>query len=89
MRFDDTIQAKVIDLARSYGAKRLILFGSALDRSHDARDIDLACDGIDGWEIYGFAARLEEVTGATVDVIPLTPQTRFTRHIERIGQRLM
>ncbi len=84
-----TIQAKVVDLARSYGAKRLILFGSALDRSHDARDIDLACDGIEGWAIYGFAARLEDELRTTVDVVPLTPETRLTRHIEKVGQRLM
>ncbi|MEI6705164.1 MAG: hypothetical protein WCL71_16785, partial [Deltaproteobacteria bacterium] len=32
-------------LARSYGATRLFLFGSALDNPVEARDIDLACDG--------------------------------------------
>lgn len=39
---------RIIDVAKIYGATRLILFGSAVDMPENARDIDIACDGVDG-----------------------------------------
>ena len=79
---------KAIDMAQDYGATRLILFGSALKAPAQARDLDLACDGIAGWKLYELAARLEEELGALVDLVPLAPATRFTRWIETQGQVL-
>lgn len=80
---------KIIGFAKSYGATRLILFGSALERPEDARDIDVACDGIDGWKLYEMTARLEEELGAPLDIVPLSPPTRFTRFIEARGKVLL
>jgi hypothetical protein len=54
-----------------------------------ARDIDLACDGIVGWRLYELAARLEEEINALLDLVPLTPSTRFTQMVERRGRRLI
>jgi predicted nucleotidyltransferase len=79
---------KAVGMAQEYGATRLILFGSALETPAQARDLDLACDGIVGWKLYELAARLEEELGALVDLVPLTPATRFTRWIEAQGQIL-
>jgi predicted nucleotidyltransferase len=76
-------------LAKRYGATRLILFGSAQDSPDTARDIDLACDGVSGWKLYELAARLEEEVNLPLDLVPLTPATRFTRMIERRGRRLI
>ena len=42
---------RAVALAKAYGARRLILFGSALTRPEQARDLDLACDGIAGWKL--------------------------------------
>lgn len=80
---------KIISIARTYGAKKLILFGSAKENMENSRDIDLACDGVSGWKLYEFAAKLEDELGDSFDVISLTPSTKFTRHIEQYGQVLM
>ena len=43
---------RAVALAKAYGATRLILFGSALLKPQQARDLDLACDGVTGWKLY-------------------------------------
>lgn len=80
---------RIKELARIYGATRLILFGSAVDNPDAARDIDLACDGVEGWKLFEFAARLEEELHSPLDVVPLSPPTRFTRLIEKRGRVLL
>ena len=79
---------KIIQLAKAYGAKRLILFGSSLDGPAQARDIDLACDGVSGWKLYEFASKLEEALRTPLDLVPLSPPNRFTRRIEAQGRVL-
>jgi uncharacterized protein len=80
---------KLTSMAKSYGATRLILFGSALDSPETARDLDLACDGVPGWKFYEMAARLEEEIHLPLDLIPLSPSNRFTAMIERRGRRIL
>ena len=80
---------RAITLAKSYGAKRLILFGSAAIKPDEARDLDLAFDGVEGWEFYELGARLEEELEIPLDLIPLNPPTRFTRLVERKGKVLV
>ena len=89
MAIGQTQIQKIITMAKAYGAVRLILFGSSLDTPGEARDIDLACDGVAGWKLYELAARLEEELHAPLDIVPLSPQTRFTRLIERKGKVLL
>jgi predicted nucleotidyltransferase len=80
---------RTIALSKEYGATRLILFGSALTASDQARDLDLACDGVVGWKLYELGARLEEELGIPLDLVPLSPPTHFTRLIERRGRILL
>ncbi len=80
---------RAIALAKAYGATRLILFGSAATAPEQARDLDLACDGVDGWKFYELGARLEEELRIPLDLVPLNPPTRFTRLIERRGKVLL
>ena len=77
-----------IDLARQYGVKRLFLFGSALHSPETARDLDLACEGLSGWNLYELAAAMEESLNIPLDLIPLSPVSALTQKIEREGQRL-
>jgi len=77
---------RCITLAKEYGVKKLILFGSALDEPEEARDLDLACDGLPGWKIFEFGARVEEELHTPVDIIPLSPETPFSRYIKRKGK---
>ncbi len=80
---------RIANVAKDYGAKRLILFGSATEMGMEARDIDLACDGVLGWRLYELAGRLEEELGISLDIISLTPPTRFTKYIEAKGKVLL
>ena len=80
---------RAIALAKSYGATRLILFGSAASTPDEAGDLDLACDGVSGWKFYELGARLEEELKIPLDLISLNPPTRFTRLIERKGKVLV
>ena len=76
-------------IAKEYGATQMILFGSALENPAEARDIDLACGGVTGWKLFELAARLENTLHINFDLISLTPSSRFTRHIEAHGMRLL
>ena len=89
MNVDEETLNRIIAIAKSYGVTRLILFGSAAESPENATDIDLACDGVEGWELYGLGARLEEELRIPLDLVPLTPPSRFTRYIERRGKILL
>ena len=80
---------RAVEIAKEYGATRLIIFGSAAKAPEKAKDIDLACDGVDGWRLFELGARLEEELQVALDLIPLNPPTRFTRIIERRGKVLL
>ena len=80
---------RIVDLAKQHGATRLILFGSAAQTPHEARDIDLGCDGIEGWGLFRFAGEVENRLGVLLDVVPLSPPTPFTQQVEREGRVLL
>ena len=80
---------RIVEVAKSYGVTRLILFGSAATEPTKARDLDLACDGLYGWKFYEFGAQLEEELQIPLDLVPLSPPNRFTRLIERRGKVLL
>ena len=80
---------KIIALAKVYGATRLILFGSAVETPEKARDIDLACDGVEGWKLYELASKLEEELGTNLDIVSLSPSSRFTKLVEARGKMLL
>ncbi|GLI38463.1 DNA polymerase III subunit beta [Geobacter hydrogenophilus] len=80
---------RIKEMAQSYGATRVILFGSAVENPEGARDIDIACDGIEGWKLYELAARLEDELQTPFDVVPLSPPNRFTQLVEKRGRVLL
>ena len=80
---------QAVALAKDFGATRMILFGSAVDSPQEARDLDLACEGVPGWKLYELAACIEDRIQVPLDLVPLTPPTRFTEYIEARGRRLL
>lgn len=80
---------RAVALAKDFGVTRLIIFGSAARDPSQAKDLDLACEGVPGWKLYELGARLEEELEVSLDLIPLTPATPFTRMIERRGKVLL
>jgi len=80
---------RAVEIARDFGATRLIIFGSSASSPETAKDLDLACDGVEGWRLFEMGARLEEELQVPLDLVPLDPPTRFTRMIERRGRVLL
>jgi predicted nucleotidyltransferase len=78
---------KAIELSKHYGVVKLILFGSALDNLSAAKDLDLACSGINDWSFFELSAKLEEELKIQVDLIPLD-DSQFSKHISKIGKVL-
>lgn len=76
---------RITEIAKSYGVTRLILFGSSATNPKQAKDIDLACDGVSDWDFYKLGAKLEEELDTPLDLVSLTPPNRFTRLIEKQG----
>lgn len=72
---------RAVSVARRYGARRVLLFGSVLDDPATARDLDLAVEGVAGWAFFGMAAEMEEAVRVPLDVVPLEPSSPFVRHI--------
>lgn len=81
--------AKAVQVARSFGATRLLLFGSAAKHPAHARDLDLACAGVPGWKLFELSAALEEALRVPLDLVSLEPATSFTRLIQRHSRVLL
>jgi len=79
---------RIIRLSKDYGANCLILFGSYAEDDYNAGDIDIACDGIQGWKLYEFAGQLENELHIPIDIVSLSPPNDFTRLIEKKGKVL-
>ncbi len=89
MHIDENTINMITSIAKKYGATQMILFGSALERPDEARDIDLACGGVTGWKLFQLAAQLEDTLHINFDLVPIDPSSRFIRHIETNGKRLI
>jgi predicted nucleotidyltransferase len=77
-----------VDIAKAFGVTKLILFGSALESPETAVDVDVACEGLSGWDLFRFGARLEEALGTRVDVVPLRSDDRFSQYVAQRGRVL-
>lgn len=85
-----TIPAVVEVLAREFGARKVILFGSLV--RGDARpdsDIDLAVEGLAAADTFRALARAAEAAGRHVDLVPLEgARPEVLAIIEREGEVL-
>jgi len=68
----------IVELARKYGAKKVLLFGSAATRT-EARDIDLAVQGIPPSRFFRFYGELIYSLSKPVDVVDLDSDTPFAQ----------
>jgi len=77
---------KGIAILRARGAKRVVLFGSALERGDEARDIDFAVEGIEPSRYLATLGDLLDGLPVLVDLVDLSDDTPFTRHIRKRGR---
>jgi predicted nucleotidyltransferase len=75
----------IVNIARKYNVRRIFLFGSSQKNPDDARDIDLAVEGIDASIFFDFYRDLIFGLSKPVDVVDLSENTRFTRLVAEKG----
>lgn len=78
-------QQAIQDICRRYGAKKALLFGSSLDASRVAHDIDLAVEGVPPKDSFRFYGDLMFALSKPVDVVDLSGQSKFLDLIRREG----
>ena len=78
-------RSAIVELADRYGAGRVLLFGSSADPSREARDIDLAVEGVAPADFFKFYGDLMVCLSKPVDLVDLSRDSKFTRLIRRDG----
>lgn len=71
---------KCVVVAKRYGVKRLVLFGSAAEKPEQARDIDLICSGVHGWNFLLMGVDMETESGASVDTVSADEPSAFVEY---------
>jgi predicted nucleotidyltransferase len=69
----DTIK----QLSSKYKAKKVILFGSALDSKSHSNDIDLGIDGVATKDYYRYCGELMMSLSKSVDIVDLSTPCKF------------
>lgn len=67
----------IIDLADKYKISRLLLFGSSIDSSREANDIDLAVEGLPESIFFKFYSELIFNLSKPVDLVDIGKESRF------------
>lgn len=78
----------ISEIASRYGVAMVLLFGSAADLDREARDIDLAVEGLDPARFFKFYGDLLFSLSKPVDVIDLSRDSKFTRLVRQEGIRI-
>jgi predicted nucleotidyltransferase len=63
--------AKIVDISREFGARKVLLFGSCLLDMKSARDIDIAVSGIKPKDFFKFYGKVSMIVDDEVDLIDL------------------
>lgn len=76
------------DIAGKYKVPKVILFGSSLSGKNEARDIDIAIEGIADGDFFAFYGELLCALSKPVDVVDLSKKSKFNELVRKIGVRL-
>ena len=72
-------------LSDKYHAKRVILFGSALDSQRPPNDIDLGVEGIAPADYYRYCGELMMSLTQPVDIVDLSVPCKFVDLVRKEG----
>ena len=78
-------KAKIEDIAQRYRVGRVLLFGSSVNDQADARDIDLAVEGLEPSRFFSFYGDLIFSLSKPVDLVDMGRKSRFTDIIRTEG----
>lgn len=72
---------------QSHGASEVYLFGShATGRATSKSDVDFAVVGLPDRIFYRAAGEVMEALGCLIDLVDLSDETPFTRHLKAHGE---
>jgi len=74
--------------AAEFGVRTIWLFGSSLEEEGEARDIDLAVEGLPPEKFFKFYARLAWALPRPVDLVDLSDATSLAPLIRARGERI-
>lgn len=72
-------------IGKRHGVSRILLFGSSIRDGAQARDIDLAVEGLPASSFFAFYADLLFSLTKSVDLVDLDRKNKFTDLIRREG----
>lgn len=75
----------IISIAKKYKVSRVLLFGSSALDNGEAKDIDLAVEGILPSDFFSFYGELIFKLTKPVDIIELSGSSRFHRMVASEG----
>lgn len=78
----------IIKLAKKYRVASLFLFGSSIDQSKEANDIDIGVKGIEPRLFFKFYAELFKQLSKPVDLVDLSKKSLFNDLVEESGERI-
>ena len=78
----------ILNLAKKYKAKRIILFGSGSKDKIRNRDIDLAVEGIPDRLFFKFYSELIFKLSQPVDLVDLSKKNKFSKIVTSEGIQL-
>jgi len=77
------------EISKKYGVKRVLLFGSSLDKKRKSNDIDIAVEGISHKDFFKYYGDLLLQLSKPVDVIDLGGSSKFINLIKKEGELLL
>ena len=81
-------KAVIIRCAQKYNVGAIYLFGSSLDPTAPARDIDLGVKGIKPALFFKFYGELLRHLSKPVDLVDLSHKTLFNELVEKRGAKI-
>ena len=77
---------RAVEALAEFGARRVLLFGSFLETPEEARDIDLAVDGIPLNRLLAADVAIHEILQVPMDLVSREENPRFFEIVERRGK---
>ena len=81
-------KAVIMQCAKKYNVSSVVVFGSSLDESGEARDIDLGVKGLAPGQFFKFYAELFKRLSKPVDLVDISRKTLFNDLVEESGVRI-
>jgi uncharacterized protein len=78
-------RTRIEEIAKRYDVDRVLLFGSSAADEGEARDIDLAVEGLAPSRFFSFYGELIFSLSKPVDLVDLSRKTKFTEIIRSEG----